>query len=149
MVLLSVVHYFLMCIYTSIDLLSDVKPLSTCTSSDVICIISMQKGSNSFHLCIEGGHLAIAQYLAPEMKDHLNDANDEGDTALHIAVRKGQLSMVEYLVRSCGLDVTVKDKVGKNSNMTLWMHTQVGSQLEEVLYLAMPSISSKSMSTGL
>ena len=143
MVLLSVVHYNLVCIYTSIDLLSDVMPLSTYTSSDISCIISMQEGSNAFHLCIEGGHLAIAQYLAPKMKDHLNDANDEGDTALHIAVRKGQLSMVEYLVGSCGLDVTVRDKVG-NDVITLWMHSQVVSQLQEVLYLARHSISSKS-----
>ena len=101
----------------------------------------MQEGSNAFHLCIEGGHLAIAQYLAPKMKDHFNDANDEGDTALHIAVRKGQLSMVEYLVGSCGLDVTVRDKVG-NDVITLWMHSQVVSQLQEVLYLARHSISS-------
>ena len=82
-------------------------------------VLSIQGGHNAFHLCIEGAHLAIAQYLAPKMKDHLNDADDEGETALHIAVRNDQLPMVEYLVGTCGLDVTVRDKVSKESNMTL------------------------------
>ena len=84
----------------------------------------MQGGHNAFHLCIEGGHLAIAQYLAPEMKDHVNDTDGEGNTALHIAVRNGQLSTVKYLVESCGLDVTLRGKVGEECNVTLRMHSQ-------------------------
>ena len=72
----------------------------------------MQGESNAFHLCAAGGHLAIAQYLAPKMEGHLFDYDDGGYTALHWAAQKGQLSMVEYLVRSCGFDVQARDKVG-------------------------------------
>ena len=73
---------------------------------------SMQKGRNAFHLCAVVGHLAVAEYLAPKMEGHLFDSDDDGYTALHWAAQEGKLSMVEYLVRSCGFDVKAVDKVG-------------------------------------
>ena len=72
----------------------------------------MQRGSSAFLLCAEAGHLAVAQYLAPKLEDHLYDTDDDGYTALHWAAQEGQLSMVKYLVRSCGFDVKAKSKVG-------------------------------------
>ena len=74
--------------------------------------MSLQNGCNAFHLCAGGGNVAIAQFLAPMMKDHLFDLSDGGYTALHWAAQSGQLSMVEYLVKSCGFDLKAKDKVG-------------------------------------
>ena len=59
-----------------------------------------------------GGHLAVAEYLAPKMEGHLFDSDDDGHTALHIAAYFGQLSIVEYLVGSCGFAVKAIDKVG-------------------------------------
>ena len=72
----------------------------------------MQGGFNALHLCTKGGHLDVAKYLAPKMEDHLHDTDDEGDTALHWAVRMGKLHLVEYLVGSYGFDVTERGKVG-------------------------------------
>ena len=72
----------------------------------------MQGGRNAFLLCTEGVHLAVAEYLAPKMEGHLFDSDDNRATALHLAACFGQLSMVEYLVRSCGFDVKARDKVG-------------------------------------
>ena len=72
----------------------------------------MQNGLNAFLLCAAGGHLPVAEYLTPKMGGHLFDSDDGGYTALHWAAQKGQLSMVEYLVRSCGFDVKAIDKVG-------------------------------------
>ena len=72
----------------------------------------MQNGSNAFHLCADGGIVAIAQFLAPMMEDHLFDLSDGDYTALHWAAQSGQLSMVEHLVKSCGFDLKAKDKVG-------------------------------------
>ena len=46
------------------------------------------------------------------MEDNLFDLSDGGYTALHEAAQSGQLSMVEYLVKSCGFDLKAKDKVG-------------------------------------
>ena len=57
-----------------------------------------------------GGHLAVAEYFAPKMGDHFFDFND-GYSALHWAAQEGQLSVVEYLMRSCGFDVKAIDKV--------------------------------------
>ena len=59
-----------------------------------------------------GGNVAIAQFLSPKMEDHLFDDDYHGYTALHWATQEGQLSMVEYLVKSCGFDLKAKDKVG-------------------------------------
>ena len=72
----------------------------------------MQGGRNAFLLCAEGGHLAVAEYLASKMEGHLFDSDDEGNTALHWAAYSGQLPIVEYLVRSCGFNVKAINKVG-------------------------------------
>ena len=77
-----------------------------------LSFLSLQDGSNVFHVCAAGGNVAIAQFLAPMMEDHLFDVDDDGYTALHWATQEGQLSMVEYLVKSCGFDLKAKDKVG-------------------------------------
>ena len=74
----------------------------------------MQEGCNAFLLCAVGGHLAVAEYLAPNMEGHLFESDDDGKTALHWSAQEGQLAMVEYLVRSCGFDVKAIDKVGSH-----------------------------------
>ena len=72
----------------------------------------MQGGLNAFLLCTAGGHLPVAEYLAPKMEGHLFDSDDDGNTALHMAAYFGHLSVVKYFVRSCGFDVKAIDKVG-------------------------------------
>ena len=72
----------------------------------------MQGGLNAFLLCAAGGHLPVAEYLAAKMEGHLFDSDDDGNTALHAAAYFGHLSVVKYLVRSCGFDVKDVDKVG-------------------------------------
>ena len=72
----------------------------------------MQGGCNAFLLCAVGGHLPVAEYLASKMEGHLFDSDDDGNTALHIAAYFGHLSVVKYLVRSCGFDVKAIAKVG-------------------------------------
>ena len=59
-----------------------------------------------------GGHVTIAKYLVPKMEDHLFDTDDPGFTAIHYAAREGHLSMIDYLVKTCHLDVESKTKVG-------------------------------------
>ena len=59
-----------------------------------------------------GGHLAVAEYLTHKMEGYLIDSDDVGYTALHWAAQEGHLSMVNYLVRSCGFDVKAMTKVG-------------------------------------
>ena len=72
----------------------------------------LQNGCNAFHVCTEGGHVDIAEYLVPKMKDHLFDTDDHGYTAIHWAAQEGHLPMIDYLVKTCHLDVESKTKVG-------------------------------------
>lgn len=74
----------------------------------------LQGGYNAFHACAWNGHLAATQYLAPLMEGHLFDITHEGSTALHCASQQGQLSMVEYLIKSCGFDAKARNKVSLN-----------------------------------
>ena len=46
------------------------------------------------------------------MESNLFDVSSGGYTALHCAAQEGQLSMVEYLVKSCEFDLKAKNKVG-------------------------------------
>ena len=72
----------------------------------------MQGGRNAFLLCAMEGHLPVAEYLAAKMEGHLFDSDHDGNTALYMAAYFGHLSVVKYLVRSCGFDVKAIDKVG-------------------------------------
>ena len=85
----------------------------------------MQGGHNAFLLCAAGGHLAVAKYLIPKMEDNLFLTDEAGYTALHWAAHEGQLSMVEYLMRSCGFDVKARDKVGLHCLLLVKMWTIV------------------------
>lgn len=53
----------------------------------------------------------MVKYLVPKMKDHLYDQTNDGATALHIAIRRGHVNVVEYFVTECGFDVIAKSKV--------------------------------------
>ena len=104
---------------------------------------SLQRGRNAFLLCAMGGHLAVANYLAPKMEGHLFDSDDNGATALHLAAYFGQLSMAEYLVRSCGFDVKAIDKVCLHCLLLvwcvlcpLWTHLLHGDSRRGHLYLS-------------
>ena len=66
---------------------------------------------NAFHLSAGGGHVGVAQYLAPVMGGHMFDLTDEKETALHRAAMNGYSPMVEHLVKSAGFDVKDKNKV--------------------------------------
>ena len=59
----------------------------------------------------DGGHVGVAQYLAPMMGGHVFDLTDAKDTALHRAAKNGHLPMVEHLVKVTGFDVKDKNKV--------------------------------------
>ena len=104
---------------------------------------SLQRGRNAFLLCAVGGHLPVAEYIAPKIEGHLFDTDDDGATALHLATCFGQLSMVEYLVRSCGFDVKAIDKVGLHCLLLvryilcpLWTHLLHGHSRHGHLYLS-------------
>ena len=92
-----------------------VHPACVQLHTKVLCsysCLSLQNGYNAFHLCAKSGDVTFAEFLAPMMGDRLFDISHSGYTALHSATQASELSMVEYLVKSCGFDLKAKDKVG-------------------------------------
>ena len=73
--------------------------------------LPLQEGRNALYRSAVTGHLAVAQYLAPKMGNHLFDTDAKGCTALHMAANSGHVAIVEYFVRSCGFDVNARDEV--------------------------------------
>ena len=57
------------------------------------------------------GHLDVAQYLVPKMREKRFDVTSNMETALHLAAEKGHLPVVEFLVKTCQFSVKDKDKV--------------------------------------
>ena len=100
------------CIHCSYGFGSMLYSISLNPECIFVLYCSMQRGLNAFLLCATGGHLPVAEYLAPKMEGHLFDSDDDGNTALHLAAYFGHLSVVKYLVRSCGFNVKAIDKVG-------------------------------------
>ena len=63
-------------------------------------------------LAIEGGHLAVVQYLADKLPIVKPEAlvDDKGNTALHIAAYGGHINMVEYVIEKLMTNLNVKNK---------------------------------------
>ena len=55
-------------------------------------------GDGPLSIAAEYGHLHIVQYLHRSLDIHLNVSNNEGQTLLHLAVKKHHLEVVRYLV---------------------------------------------------
>ena len=85
------------------------------------------------HYASEGNSLEIVKYLLENHADiDVNLLNDDGDSALAIACKKGNLEIVENLLRKSGVDLNIQ--FGKSKN-TLLHYASKGGNLEIVKYL--------------
>ena len=81
----------------------------------------------------DGGHVGVAQYLAPMMGGHVFDLTNAKDTALHRAAKNGHLPMVEHLVKVTGFDVKDKNKVCSIWRLS-WVHFQMYAMTYSTIY---------------
>jgi ankyrin repeat protein len=65
-------------------------------------------GTNPMHIAASCGHLEVIKLLSTR-GTYINAVDEEGDCALHYAVREGQRATVELLVKHFGADHTVKN----------------------------------------
>eukprot|EP00912_Choanoflagellata_sp_UC4_P001364 UC4_evm1s845 len=72
----------------------------------------MQEHSISFRLAAKNGDLEAIKALMQEKKDSIdvNEADQDGKTALFLASRKGHFDVILYLLNSCGASHTIKDR---------------------------------------
>lgn len=68
--------------------------------SEILCQFSHQKNT-CLHIAASFGHHDLAKYIVRECPDLIRNKNYKGDTALHIAARKRNLSFVKIAMDSC------------------------------------------------
>ncbi|KAJ9686358.1 hypothetical protein PVL29_015320 [Vitis rotundifolia] len=68
--------------------------------SIILCQVSPRKNT-CLHIAASFGHHDLAKYIVRECPDLIKNKNSKGDTALHIAARKRNLSFVKIVMDSC------------------------------------------------
>jgi ankyrin repeat protein len=69
------------------------------------------QGGPPLHEAVCGGRKAVCEKLIAVGKADINAKNEQGLTALHLAVEKNDPELVAYLL-ACGADITVEDEYG-------------------------------------
>ncbi|RVX19993.1 Protein accelerated cell death 6 [Vitis vinifera] len=59
------------------------------------------RNNTCLHIAVRFGHHELAEYIVKECPDLIKKTNSTGDTALHIAARKKDLSFVKFAMDSC------------------------------------------------
>lgn len=89
--------------------------------------ISSQGNNNTcLHIACDAGHIQVVRALACDLKADVNLANDDGHTALHVAVLNEYVDIAKVLIESkADLDCadttgdTVRDIIRSSSNPEL------------------------------
>ncbi|RVX09251.1 hypothetical protein CK203_015218 [Vitis vinifera] len=68
--------------------------------SIILCQVSPRKNT-CLHIAISFGHHKLAKHIVGLCPDLIKKTNSKGDTALHIAARKKDLSFVKFAMNSC------------------------------------------------
>ena len=56
----------------------------------------------------------MVKYLAEKYPKLINSVDDDNDNGLHLAVRRGKMDIVVYLIEELKMDPAVEGKYGKN-----------------------------------
>ena len=70
-----------------------------------------KEGKSPFLYAVEAKERYSARYLK-ELGANVKQLTNEGKSALHIAAENEDLSMVQFLVEECNLDINAQDKKG-------------------------------------
>ncbi|XP_010656961.1 protein ACCELERATED CELL DEATH 6 [Vitis vinifera] len=68
--------------------------------SIILCQVS-HRNNTCLHIAVSFGHHELAKYIVGLCPDLIEKTNSKGDTALHIAARKKDLSFVKFAMDSC------------------------------------------------
>jgi len=79
-------------------------------AAGIVCCANLSAGE--IHDAVRSGDVSKAKQLLAENPDQVNNATQEGRTALHIAVYRGQVNMVELLLAHKA-DLRAKDNYGR------------------------------------
>ena len=85
-----------------IQILDSIASEKELQRSRILCQVS-PRHNTCLHIAVSFGHHELAKYIVGECPDLIKKTNSEGDTALHIAARKRDLSFVKFVMES--LDV--------------------------------------------
>ena len=78
--------------------------------SKILCHIS-HRGNTCLHIAASFGHHELARYIMGECPDVVNMKNSDDDTALHIAARRRDLSLVKIVMNSSSRDLEISRRL--------------------------------------
>ncbi|KAJ9686357.1 hypothetical protein PVL29_015319 [Vitis rotundifolia] len=83
-----------------IPILDSISSEKKLPRSEILSQVSRQNNT-CLHIAVSFGHHELAKYIVGLCPDLIKKTNSKGDTALHIAARKNDLSFVKFAMDSC------------------------------------------------
>ncbi|XP_056174386.1 ankyrin repeat-containing protein At5g02620-like [Syzygium oleosum] len=101
------------------------------------CDITNTKGQTALHAAVIGGRVNVVKYILemPNQGDIINEQDNDGNTALHLATLHKHYNIINMLARDKRVDRLAKNKDHLTALDIFWTHKEIGHGARTVHYL--------------
>ncbi|KAI6702801.1 hypothetical protein NL676_011937 [Syzygium grande] len=92
------------------------------------CDIINTKGQTALHAAVIGGRVNVVKYILemPNQEDIINEQDNDGNTALHLAALNKDYAIISMLARDKRVDRLAKNKDHLTALDIFWTHKEIG-----------------------